>query len=841
MNPWTPTPPPKFRIGEWVQVTANLNVREGSGLSYTIISTMPEGTIGQIVGGPAEADSYVWWDVDYAVGVRGWSAENWLELASPPTCAVKLQKDGVEIDEVGVWEFFDIYVGDSTGDKGIKQVRFSSDNVQDGYPTGEWTEWYDWDVSSEDWDAATKIKRWAFATPGYKEVWAEVKDEAGYTAFGSANIFVPAHALPVLVSPLAITPNKEIYNIGDILEAEFTIKNIGDKSITLNKLLVGGRFNGDKLPDGEFPDFTFQTVTLLPGQPYQYQGSLNLTQQGNYRFFAAYYIENPTPQDKNLLDENNWNTNVELGEGLTHTDRVKNIIVYEEGTAPEEVSQLNETINRRIEMERIYPTYLLDPEVSWAASVWMTVSSIWTHAQEEYHELWLAGVDYDTMSRIEAIYARRFLDRGDIESAREHLQNSYVYEKISYLHFDAATIVFDGNMMVAMEAVKSALKLIEYGVTLTNPMAGKFASYIFMVPNLIADMELVGVEEAGRNLVRDLAFKIIFSEYKHPELDGRTFENYLNNKIGKITFPYIQEVFKNNEALQFYLSKALKEIAVVEGAEWLSEKAEELSEKIVDELSKRFESYISEKLSPVELRIYDSRGKITGVINGTARHGISRSFYINGTITILFPSDSYTSEVTGKEEGTYGLGITSVEAWDVTTFNAIGIPTLANAVHRYTVDWDALSRGEEGVTLQIDSDGDGIFEQTISADNELTQDEFMLQTATTIDFDPDTLNMGSNGNVVTVYIELPEGYDVSQIDVSSIRLNGTVPALVKPIEIGGYDSDGILDLMVKFDRASVIALFAEKAVPGNYVIEVTGTWADIRFEGTVSIRVISPP
>jgi len=233
MNPWTPTPPPKFRIGEWVQVTANLNVREGSGLSYTIISTMPEGTIGQIVGGPAEADSYVWWDVDYAVGVRGWSAENWLELASPPTCAVKLQKDGVEIDEVGVWEFFDIYVGDSTGDKGIKQVRFSSDNVQDGYPTGEWTEWYDWDVSSEDWDAATKIKRWAFATPGYKEVWAEVKDEAGYTAFGSANIFVPAHALPVLVSPLAITPNKEIYNIGDILEAEFTIKNIGDKSITL--------------------------------------------------------------------------------------------------------------------------------------------------------------------------------------------------------------------------------------------------------------------------------------------------------------------------------------------------------------------------------------------------------------------------------------------------------------------------------------------------------------------------------------------------------------------------------------------------------------------------------
>jgi hypothetical protein len=141
----------------------------------------------------------------------------------------------------------------------------------------------------------------------------------------------------------------------------------------------------------------------------------------------------------------------------------------------------------------------------------------------------------------------------------------------------------------------------------------------------------------------------------------------------------------------------------------------------------------------------------------------------------------------------------------------------------------------------VDSDGDGVFEHTFTSDSELSHDEFMLQTATVIDFDPDTLNLKSRGEVVTVYIELPEGYDVGQIDVSSIILNGTVPALAKPAEIGDYDGDGMLDLMVKFDRASVIALFAGKTVPGSYVIEVIGIWAGIRFKGTVTIKVISPP
>lgn len=60
-------------------------------------------------------------------------------------------------------------------------------------------------------------------------------------------------------------------------------------------------------------------------------------------------------------------------------------------------------------------------------------------------------------------------------------------------------------------------------------------------------------------------------------------------------------------------------------------------------------------------------------------------------------------------------------------------------------------------------------------------------------------------------------------------------------EIGDYDGDGIPDLMVKLDWAAMIALFAGKTIPGNYVMEVTGTVVGLRFKGTDTIRVISPP
>jgi len=116
--------------------------------------------------------------------------------------------------------------------------------------------------------------------------------------------------------------------------------------------------------------------------------------------------------------------------------------------------------------------------------------------------------------------------------------------------------------------------------------------------------------------------------------------------------------------------------------------------------------------SDAELRVYDSLGRVTGLIHGKIDVEIPDSVYDaeNEIVAIMSPADTYRCEVVGTAEGSYGLAAMHVGKGEVTRFAITEAPTSAQAVHEYTVDWDALAEGEKGVTMKIDSDGDGTFE-----------------------------------------------------------------------------------------------------------------------------------
>jgi hypothetical protein len=101
----------------------------------------------------------------------------------------------------------------------------------------------------------------------------------------------------------------------------------------------------------------------------------------------------------------------------------------------------------------------------------------------------------------------------------------------------------------------------------------------------------------------------------------------------------------------------------------------------------------------------------------------------------------------------------------------------------------------------------------------------------------------SKGKWITAYIELPEGYNVSDVNISSILLNGTIPVdMSAPTAIGDYDNDGVPDLMVKFNRTAVCQLILSKGIMvGNVTLSVSGKLANgIGFEGCDTIRVRMP-
>jgi hypothetical protein len=107
-----------------------------------------------------------------------------------------------------------------------------------------------------------------------------------------------------------------------------------------------------------------------------------------------------------------------------------------------------------------------------------------------------------------------------------------------------------------------------------------------------------------------------------------------------------------------------------------------------------------------------------------------------------------------------------------------------------------------------------------------------------VDLDPNTLNLGSNGQWVTGYIELPAGRDPADVKIETVQLDSTVFADAEHHCVDDYDADGTADLMVKFSRQAVEELLP---VGDSVVVTVSGELAGGGwFIGTDTIRVIRP-
>jgi len=138
------------------------------------------------------------------------------------------------------------------------------------------------------------------------------------------------------------------------------------------------------------------------------------------------------------------------------------------------------------------------------------------------------------------------------------------------------------------------------------------------------------------------------------------------------------------------------------------------------------------------------------------------------------------------------------------------------ALENFTFTLTSLTSGKHSLKIRAINSVGNVRERDFTV--EIPPISFV---SATIEIEPNALNVASRGKWITAYIELPANYNIIEIDVSSILLNGTIPVdLNAPVAIGDYNSDDVPDLMIKFNRTAV-KMFLQRASLKNKFTNVT--------------------
>ncbi|MCJ7429774.1 hypothetical protein MUO83_00985 [Candidatus Bathyarchaeota archaeon] len=208
-------------------------------------------------------------------------------------------------------------------------------------------------------------------------------------------------------------------------------------------------------------------------------------------------------------------------------------------------------------------------------------------------------------------------------------------------------------------------------------------------------------------------------------------------------------------------------------------------------------------------------------------------------LTVVQPSQ-YSLSVISPYNTVSGMGLYDVNATAYATLSEGTYDIIPGAVRAIFTGWAG------------DADGSDLTSDPITMDGPKTAiATWEIQLYTRALFEYDTLNLKSRGDWVTAYVELPEGYDVNNIDISTIKLNETIPAELEPVAFGDYDNDRILDLAVRFNRTLLVKYLISKGIAsGNVTLTITGLSAlektehtqpatTVAFEGSTTIKVSS--
>ena len=370
-------------------------------------------------------------------------------------------------------------------------------------------------------------------------------------------------------------------------------------------------------------------------------------------------------------------------------------------------------------------------------TLWMDYTA-WisnTDTRERYSDFYFSGVELDSLSINSLIKAKQLLDKGDLDNAKKYYEYSIRYEALSDISFQAAQNIFENNFDAAEELAQQLYSLSKFSSTLISrfvPQAAPIFNAIYSATDYAITSQYEGVDEANKNLLIDQIVSLYFTDIIFDEKTGGNLIDVLENRVGKKVFPILEKV-TSSEQVQWAMSKIIKGI-VSEASE---ETVESMLQSTVNTIQQIQNGEYLRMQSPCELSISDENGLVTGLIDGSVKNEVDRSYYFNESIWVYYPNQTLYYQVTGLEDGYYGLQVSKYGDGINRTYTASHIPTARGEVHEFSVDGVQYDEQTDFVEVTVDKDGDGSPERVFTSNVELDEEEFVLKIEAKVSPEPE--------------------------------------------------------------------------------------------------------
>jgi hypothetical protein len=271
-----------------------------------------------------------------------------------------------------------------------------------------------------------------------------------------------------------------------------------------------------------------------------------------------------------------------------------------------------------------------------------------------------------------------------------------------------------------------------------------------------------------------------------------------------------------------------------------------------------------------EISVHYKNGTITPMYMWTdvAGSSMGMSFLIAANLTAgdRIYASPYSPTINATEMRIYADAEREVNCWIMTQNGAVNMTPPSGVITispnqtlpsiRYIVNatnamyWDRASgiMDEMLADAQFVTTSEGYMTK-MSVHMKIEETNIWKPTSVAIEFKvritPSVLNLRSKGRWITAFIGIPEGYDVHDINLSTVMLNQTIRAYSKAFFYGTLGDNGRTLLVLKFDRQALIDLILKssnttrKAMFEEAALTITGQFVNgTKFQGNDAIWII---